>query len=171
HREIERFEAARTVEQVRAAWDLALEAGEIPGAYWATMTHPATTEALVRHVFGEIHMLSHLVGAANRADIRRLRDLEAAKAEVQAKVERQQAALRDAAVAHERAIGELRQLLACAVAVGAPASHDDEGGRVDALNAVLSDTKHRLARSESRATQLEARVRELAQRARDAAPP
>jgi hypothetical protein len=31
---------------------------------------------LVQDVFGEVHMLSHLVGQSNRADIRRLRQLE-----------------------------------------------------------------------------------------------
>ena len=67
---------SRSAAEVRASWDQALEVGDIPGGYWAVMTHSATSEALVRHVFGEIHMLSHLVGAANRADISRLRQLE-----------------------------------------------------------------------------------------------
>jgi len=46
-------------------------------------------------------MLSHLVGAANRADIRRLRQLEAENAQLEAKVARQQKDLRDAAVARD----------------------------------------------------------------------
>ena len=46
-------------------------------------------------------MLSHLVGAANRADIRRLRQLEAENAELQAKIERQQHQLRDAIIARD----------------------------------------------------------------------
>src|SRR5262249_56449253 len=33
-------------------------------------------EDIVNRVFGDVHMLSHLVGAANRADIRRLRELK-----------------------------------------------------------------------------------------------
>ena len=50
------------------------------------MTHPAATDALVREIFGEVHMLSHLVGAANRADIRRLADLEAENDRLRAKL-------------------------------------------------------------------------------------
>ena len=76
-REIRRFSSARTAAEVRALWREFLENGEIPGAYWAAITHPATDWALVQDIFGEVHMLSHLVGQSNRADIRRLRRLEA----------------------------------------------------------------------------------------------
>src|SRR6185369_2763633 len=76
---INRFAAATNAEELRRCWDEALRNGDIPGAYWAALTHPASTEALVRHVFGDVHMLSHLVGAANRADIRRLNQLEEEK--------------------------------------------------------------------------------------------
>jgi len=76
-REIERFAEERTADAVRALWKASVERGEIPGAYWAAITHPATDWALVQEVFGEVHMLSHLVGQSNRADICRLRQLEA----------------------------------------------------------------------------------------------
>jgi hypothetical protein len=56
-------------------------------------------------------MLSHLVGAANRADIRRLRQLEDENAELNAKVGRQQQQLRDAVVSREATIRELRHIL------------------------------------------------------------
>ena len=74
---------ARDVEEVSALWSNAVDKAEIPGGYWAVLTHPRSTEDLVRRVFGEVHMLSHLVGAANRADIRRLRELEAENAALQ----------------------------------------------------------------------------------------
>ncbi|MCJ2137427.1 DUF2325 domain-containing protein [Methylobacterium sp. J-026] len=80
-RDIDRFAEARTAEAVRALWKASVERGEIPGAYWAAITHPATDWALVQDVFGEVHMLSHLVGQSNRADICRLRQLEADLAE------------------------------------------------------------------------------------------
>ena len=40
------------------------------------MTHPLASEALMVDAFGDVHMLSHLLGASNRADIRRLNALE-----------------------------------------------------------------------------------------------
>ena len=73
---INRFDKAKTAEEVRAAWKEAVQRGDIPGAYWAALSHPATNDVLLREIFADVHMLSHLVGAANRADIRRLRQLE-----------------------------------------------------------------------------------------------
>ncbi len=58
------------------AWQEALASGDIPGPYWAILSHPQATEKLRNRAFGEVHMLSHLVGAANRADIKTLAMLE-----------------------------------------------------------------------------------------------
>src|SRR5262245_57218440 len=80
---IKQFDKDRDAEDLSAHWSNAMQRPEIPGGYCAVLTHPLATEDLVRHVFGEVHMLSHLVGAANRADIRRLRDLEIENAALQ----------------------------------------------------------------------------------------
>src|SRR6516165_6583185 len=92
---ITQFSKAKSTDELLMLWDSAVRHAEIPGPYWAILTHPETTEDLVRKVFGEVHMLWHLVGAANRADIRRLRELEAENAALQDKVARQQQLLRD----------------------------------------------------------------------------
>ncbi|HJS86747.1 MAG TPA: hypothetical protein VJ779_14920, partial [Acetobacteraceae bacterium] len=97
---------------MRELWHAARQRGDIPGAYWATLTHPAATSALIREAFGQVHMLSHLVGAANRADIRRLAVLEAEKAALEAKLQRQQTQLRELAVTRDAEIRRLRQALA-----------------------------------------------------------
>ncbi len=57
-------------------WRESQAKGDIPGPYWALMTHPVATPDLRRRVFGDVHMLSHLVGSSNRADIRRLSEIE-----------------------------------------------------------------------------------------------
>lgn len=62
--------------QLEAMWAEALAEGNIPGPFWAVLTHPEAGPGFINRVFGEIHMLSHMVGAANRADIRRLSRLE-----------------------------------------------------------------------------------------------
>jgi hypothetical protein len=82
-----------------AYWEDALRRGDIPGAYWAVLSHPAAGDALMRRAFGDVHMLSHMVGAANRVDIRRLRQLEDENAAFAAKLESQQRQLRDGFVA------------------------------------------------------------------------
>ena len=113
---IAQFNKAQDVQEVRTFWSNAVQQAEIPGGYWAVLTHPLSTEALVRQVFGEVHMLSHLVGAANRADIRRLRELEGENATLQEKVARQQSQLRDAVVKREATIAGLNEMLGKALA-------------------------------------------------------
>ncbi len=113
---IGRFEKAKTIDEVRALWRDAVRQGDIPGGYWAALTHPATNDALIRDIFGEVHMLSHLVGAANRADIRRLSALEAENAALREKLVRQQDHLRDGITARDARIRELGDLLASRIA-------------------------------------------------------
>jgi hypothetical protein len=108
---INQFDRAKSAEEVRAAWKESMERGDIPGAYWAALSHPATNDALLREVFADVHMLSHLVGAANRADIRRLRQLESANAEFETKVRQQQQQLHDAVVSRDATIQALRRTL------------------------------------------------------------
>ncbi|BDG74331.1 hypothetical protein Rmf_42600 [Roseomonas fluvialis] len=64
--------AATDAKGLRAAWRYALAEGGIPGAYWAVLTHPGADQALISEVFGDMHMPSHPVGAAKRADVRQL---------------------------------------------------------------------------------------------------
>ena len=79
---VERFRRAKSEAQVADLWSRALTEGDVPGPYWALMTHPRTTTVLMIRAFGEVHMLSHLAGATNRADIRRLRALEGERQEL-----------------------------------------------------------------------------------------
>lgn len=148
---ISRFARAATEGEVRALWREAVQNGEIPGAYWAALTHPATSDVLVREILAEVHMLSHLVGAANRADIRRLRELEAEKTALEAKVARQQRQLRDAVVTRDATIRSLNRALEDRL------SGDRDSGAdacpppaTEAWEALFGDLKRRLAASEAR---------------------
>ena len=84
---VERFRRAKTEIQVGELWSRALAEGDVPGPYWALMTHPRSTPELMMRAFGEVHMLSHLAGATNRADIRRLRVLEGERQELTAQLD------------------------------------------------------------------------------------
>jgi hypothetical protein len=90
---IKRFAKASTTAEVRALWLGAFEQGGIPGGYWAVLTHPATDRPLIEEVFGQVHMLSHMVGSSNRVDIARLRNLERELGERDGKIARQEARL------------------------------------------------------------------------------
>ena len=72
---IRRFATAKDEIVLRAHWEKAVESGDIAGAYWALVTHPRAPDALLDRVYGEVHMLSHLAGAAVRADVKELDQL------------------------------------------------------------------------------------------------
>jgi Uncharacterized protein conserved in bacteria (DUF2325) len=154
---ISQFGKARTETELSALWRAAVKRGDIPGAYWAALTHPASTQDLVRLVFGEVHMLSHLVGAANRADIRRLCDLEQHNADLEAKLRRQQEALHQAVVTRDISIRDLRQSLRQRLTEEAPAAAGDESA---ALRALVADLERRLAGEQRRRATVETRLAE-----------
>jgi uncharacterized protein DUF2325 len=139
---IGRFGKAATAAEVRSCWDDAMRSGDIPGGYWALMTHPRTTDDLVRRAFGDVHMLSHLVGAANRADIQRLRLLEDEKAALEEKLQRQQRRLRDDIVCRDTKIAELTEALGSLLERTQTAS--SAVPQSGALDHVLAETRKQL---------------------------
>jgi hypothetical protein len=165
---ISRYAKARDADGLLQLWEESLRQGDIPGAYWAVLTHPATTEDVVKRAFADVHMLSHLVGAANRADIRRLRQLEADNAVLATKLARQQRLLHQGFVARDRTIRELNELFARqpnqqSERPAVPEPHaDDEGleAIVHNLNRRLAQEAARRERSERRAGELSAALKE-----------
>jgi hypothetical protein len=143
---IRRFEAAQTEEALATLWRSSVQQGDIPGAYWALLTHPGITHALIRLAFGEVHMLSHLVGAANRADIKRLCELEEEVSLLSAKLHRQQVQLRDAILSRDATIQSLQAALSAHIAAragqGTEASDDE---RLGALESCVAALERRLA--------------------------
>ena len=109
---IRRFADAADPDALARLWADALASGEVPGAYWALMTHPAASVALRNRAFGDVHMLSHLVGAANRADIRRLVALEKDNADLHAQNDRLQTRLHDSLAERDAQLAQLRAELA-----------------------------------------------------------
>jgi hypothetical protein len=151
---INQFAKAKDAAAVAALWEEALARGDIPGAYWALLTHPATTDVMAKDVFGKVHMLSHLVGAANRADIRRLRQLEEDNAALIAKLERQQRQLRDGFLGRDETIRRLNATLARAANNAALDTAED--GRT--LKEALAALDQRLAHETRRRERLEQRL-------------
>ncbi|MGA1858901.1 DUF2325 domain-containing protein [Azospirillum sp. 11R-A] len=107
---VRRFAKAGTAGEVRRLWLQSFEQGDIPGAYWAVLTHPATDVVLAQEVFGEVHMLSHMVGSSNRLDIARLRRAEQGLAERDDTISRQQARLKRAAEERDALLRRLETL-------------------------------------------------------------
>ncbi len=70
---VSQFSRASSSDEVDKMWREAHESGDIPGPFWAVMTHPDASDEVCTRAYGQVHMLSHLTGAANRADIKTLR--------------------------------------------------------------------------------------------------
>lgn len=73
---VKAFEQAKSDEAVRTLWQEHLERGEVAGPMWAALTHKAAGKETCDKVYGDVHMLSHQVGAGLAADARRLEYLE-----------------------------------------------------------------------------------------------
>jgi hypothetical protein len=97
-----KFSKAKSAEDIGRLWQESLDDGDVPGPYWAALTHKLLDEDVRNRIFGDVHMLSHLTGAVNHADIRSLRRLEDTNRSINESLDE----LRSA---HTRLSGELRQ--------------------------------------------------------------
>ena len=70
------FNKCTTPLEIKELWRDAFEFGNIPGPYWAALSHPMIDFEVTVKIYSDVHMLSHLVGSSNRADIARLSELE-----------------------------------------------------------------------------------------------
>ena len=158
---VRRFDQARDEEALLALWNESLKNGDIPPAYWALMTHPYATMSVRQAAFGELHMLSHLVGAANRADIRRLVALEEENAVLRDKVERQQHRLHEISTERDATIAQLGEQLVKLTAQARPQLSAETAGfaeEVKALQEKLAEANARLALHTSRREAAEQRA-------------
>jgi hypothetical protein len=161
---IRRFDKAADDVDLLELWGEALKSGDIPPAYWALMTHPLTTMPVRQKAFGDLHMLSHLVGAANRADIRRLVALEEENAALKEKIERQQGRLHELGMERDASIAALNAQLAQLTAQACrpmPVDAADAAGleaEVQQLRNKLADADQRVALHTSRREAAEQRT-------------
>lgn len=154
---IRRLDAAREIGSLRALWRAAIDAGDVPGAYWAVLTHPAADQALVTEAFGHVHMLSHLLGASNRADIRRLALQDREIANLRDTIERQQQRLRDEITDRDARVQHLQELLA----TRAIREVEHSPATADETDRLIADLRRRLAVQEDRIRTIDDRRRSL----------
>lgn len=85
-KEIRELSKLKTDEEINKKWKEELEKGNIPGPYWALMSNPYSSTKTLSDAFGEVHMLSHMIGRSNRADIQRVKRLEEEKDKLGSKI-------------------------------------------------------------------------------------
>lgn len=168
---IKKFRTVQDEPGLRRLWQEALANGDVPGAYWALMTHPASTFDVRTLAFGDVHMLSHLVGASNRADLRRLSALEEECERLKEQNASQQSRLHDITARHASTVEALRQQMAALQAQLAQLAHlteqDDWQERAAQLHATLAEREQKLALHATRQHDTEQKL--LAEQQRNAA--
>jgi hypothetical protein len=70
------FKRCKSAKEIRYLWKESFDFGNIPGPYWAALSHPNIDYEVTIKIYSDVHMLSHLIGSSNRADIARLSELE-----------------------------------------------------------------------------------------------
>ncbi|TWA70191.1 uncharacterized protein DUF2325 [Azospirillum brasilense] len=175
---LRRYSHLRTSGSVEDMWRNDFARGEIPGAYWAVMTHGHTDQELRYRVYADVHMLSHLVGASNRADIKRLHALEQENAALQDRLAQQRRHAAATLAGRDHEIASLRSRLEAVLKQPDPPGHDEtepdaDGGPLDSLSRQLVREIRRAERAEQlaaeRAATLERVTAALQTAERDAA--
>ena len=166
---LKQFSRLSTPAEIKAQWDIAVDEGDISGAYWAILSHPASERALVTEVFGEVHMLSHLVGSSSRLDLARLRKLQLDVEAKDDKIARQEARLQAAANDHvllQRRVDELEaDLLRKQVVAGKPASMSADQRQETRLLQRLQAAVQRAEEYDGRLAALEVKLADAERRA------
>jgi hypothetical protein len=146
---ISRFRRAATAADLEALWREAVEKGEVSGACWALMAHPVATEQLRSLVFGEIHMLSHQVGAAARVDLKRFHALQTENAALEATVVLQQERLRTEIGTRDTALRNLQDRLDRETALCRGLTHAaGAAAELAALRSLAAELKRRVSQEE-----------------------
>jgi len=123
---------------------------DLPGAFWATLTHARCDPLLERQVLGEVHMLQHQVGSTQRVDQRRFEAALAEAATLRTELAAQQ-------LRQQRQAGESARQLDTVQAQLVRARADLIG-----RDTVIASLRDGLARLEASVPQLKSRI-ELAQ--------
>ncbi|TCT17984.1 DUF2325 domain-containing protein [Thiobaca trueperi] len=108
---VKRYDSARTPEALIALWSESLASGEVPGALWALMTHPRADQSVLVLAYEDVHMLSHQIGAGQRADLKRLTETRAELARLQREFDTLQKRFRQQSGESEQRIARLETTL------------------------------------------------------------
>jgi hypothetical protein len=153
-------------------WDEMRDGGRIAGGFWAFMTHRHVPTEVRGHIFGEVHMLSHLMGASCRAQSAETAALRQELKDLHRRRDRSEAGLHDAIGERDRTIEILRteitslRTLASRPTEAAPAKNAPLPNAVSKLERALAAARGRARAAEAELSRLQARRITVAQMAR-----
>jgi len=103
---LRRVAAARSEADLTALWEAEFAAGRVAGAYWAFISSTHVPGPLATRIFGDVHMLSHVLGRVTHENAVRASELQSRLDDLEAKLLRQ--AERHRQVVNERDAARLQ---------------------------------------------------------------
>ena len=86
---IRRVQATRGEAELTRLWEEEFDGGRVAGAYWAFMSGAHVHSTLSTRIFGDVHMLSHVLGRVTHQNASRASELQARLDDLEAKLLRQ----------------------------------------------------------------------------------
>jgi Uncharacterized protein conserved in bacteria (DUF2325) len=159
---LRRVAAARSEAELTTLWEAEYNGGRVPGAYWAFLTTTHVPGGLATRIFGDVHMLSHVLGRVTHENASRASDLQSRLDDLDAKLLRQAERHRQIVIERDTALMRLVEASRAAMAptplasrVGAGTSHEDDsaprirrGTRPDRRERALAATRERARAAE-----------------------
>lgn len=158
-------------------WDREVAAGRVPGAYWAFMTWDHIPVDIHARVFGEVHMLSHLMGRSAQAAASRLSELEATISALEVRLSRMRLQHEDALRDRDRQIFAYQERLRTKQAADgtptqSPGRFADRRARAEGKrDRALMAARQRARAAETQVATLQTQVACLQRSTRFAVPP
>lgn len=156
-------------EELAALWVAAFSSGRISGAYWALLSHTHVEPELQKRAFGEVHMLSHVLGRATHSAAQmageQLSRINVLEEKVRTQAQRHQSAIAE----RDGEISKLTQRLQHAV-IGrkasacrpqAPVGHDRMGRLLLRRERALISARERARSSEMENNRLRGELQRL----------
>lgn len=109
---IKRFGQIKCRDELKQAWQQHIDRGASAEALWALLTHPLCNLTIQEMAYETIHMLSHQIGAGQRADLKRLHTVEKELLELKRSLDKSQQKAHQTISSKERQLSELQQQLA-----------------------------------------------------------
>lgn len=153
---------AQSLDEIKSVWTRLRDGGQVAGAYWAVMSHQHVDASFKAHVFGEVHMLSHLNGHGAHQLAMKLSEAERRCGELEAR-------LRRAASSHQATMIERDEARAALLArpqprtlqsVATPTEAGDSGAIMQ-LRIKLAQRERALLTARGRARSAEAELAQL----------
>jgi hypothetical protein len=112
---IRRVQALREESGLVRLWEEEFDGGRVAGAYWAFMSGAHVPSELGTRIFGDVHMLSHVLGRVTHQNASRASELQARLDDLEAKLLRQSERHRQIVLERDTALARLSEGAAVAV--------------------------------------------------------